>query len=214
MKSGPSLHLEDKALLTDGPIKREHLISIRKGEMAFSPGHDEPDSTIREFIKISGKGKSWECLFLDRDGNECLIYEHRPLECRLLECWDTSALEDVAGQYLLTRADIIEPDNPVNGFIRIHDLKCPVPELEMIRSAMSPGDEGSEALAELTELVNLDLAIRVEAVHKLDLSMPLELFFFGRPIHIMLKAHGLYAVERNGVVQITTRLPDCHHESK
>ena len=208
VKGGPSLHVEDTHLLTNGHIKHEQLITIRKGEMALSPSHEEPEKITQELIKVVGKGKEWECVCYDRDGNRCAIYEHRPLECQVLECWDTSELESIAGQNTLTRADIIEPDNPISEFIRLHDLKCPVPEPHQIRAALSSEEDGPEALEKLTELVQVDLFIRAEAVKKFDMPLSLELFYFGRPIHVMLNAHGLYAVEKDGTLQITATAPE------
>jgi Fe-S-cluster containining protein len=207
VKGGPSLHLEDKELLTNGHIKHEQLITIRKGEMALSPSHEEPETIEKELIKIAGKGKDWECICLDRDGNSCTIYEHRPLECRVLECWDTSELESIAGQNTLTRADIIAPDNPINEFIKLHELKCPVPEPYRIRAALSSEADAPQALAQLTEIVRMDLAIRAEAVRRFDIPLSLELFYFGRPIHVMLNSHGLRTTEKDGIIQITAKAP-------
>lgn len=207
IKGGPSLHLEDKELLEKGHIKLEQLITIRKGEMANSPLQEEPEPIAQELIKIVGKGKEWECTYLKQDEMLCTIYENRPLECRLLECWDTSALENISGQNILTRADIISSDNPINEFIRYHELKCPVPTPEKILMALSSGEESDQALAELTELVQRDLFIRAEAVGRLNISLPLEIFYFGRPIHVMLNAHGLRAIEKDGAIQITKQDP-------
>ena len=203
MQGGPSLHLEDKDLLINGPIKLEHLITIRKGEMAHFALHEEPAPIMQELIKIAGKGKEWECTFLEHDEKLCTIYEHRPLECRLLECWNTSELETVVGQNTLTRGDVIASDNPINEFIRFHELKCPVPAADKILMALSSGEEGQGVLTELTELVRRDLAIRAEAVEKFNIPLPLEMLYFGRPIHIMLNAHGLCAIEKDGIIHIS-----------
>lgn len=202
IKGGPSLHLEDKELLERGHIKLEQLITIRKGEMANSPLQEELEPIVQELIKIVGKGKEWECTYLQPGEMLCTIYENRPLECRLLECWDTSALENVVGQNTLTRADIIPSDNPINEFIRYHELKCPVPPPERIRTALASEEESSQALAELTELVQRDLFVRTQAIERLNLSLPLEIFYFGRPIHVMLNAHGLRAIEKDGTIQV------------
>jgi len=207
IKGGPSLHLEDKDLLTDGHIKLEHLVTIRKGEMAHFPLREEPEPITQEMIKVGGKGKDWECGFWDPDTKLCTIYEHRPLECRLLECWDTSELENVVGKNYLTRADIIAPDDSINEFIQFHELKCPVPAPDKIRMALSPEGEGPDVLAKLTELVHRDLVVRAEAVGSLDIPLPLEIFYFGRPLHIVLNAYGLCATEKDGVIQITKQDP-------
>jgi len=121
----------------------------------------------------------------------------------MLQCWEPSALEEVVGKNTLTRADIIDPNNPVSVLIRFHELKCPVPAPDRIRTALSAEAESPAALAELTELVRMDLAIRAEAVTRLDIPLPLELFYFGRPVHVLLNAHGLSAVEEDGVIQLS-----------
>lgn len=204
-KGGPVLHREDKSLLNGGPIKYEQLISIRKGEMAFLPLHDEPEPTAQELVKISGKGKNWECTFFNRQKNSCAIYDHRPLECRLLQCWETSALEAIVGHNTLARVDIITRDNPVMEFIQHHELECPVPRPDKLHIALSSEPEGLEALAELTELVRKDLAIRADAVMRFNIPLSLELFLFGRPLHTILNVYGLSVIENDGHIQITPR---------
>jgi hypothetical protein len=69
--------------------------------------------------------------------------------------------------------------------------------------ALSSGEEGAKATVELTELVRADLAIRTAAVSRFDIPLPIEIFYFGRPIHIMLKAQGLSVIEKDGIIQIT-----------
>src|SRR4030065_1553251 len=116
-KGGPSLHLEDKKILLAGHIKRESLITIRKGELAFFPLSGRPEPIEKELIKIAGKGKGWVCFFFDEKESSCAIYAHRPLECRLLKCWDTAQLLSVIGKETMTRTDILGEDEPVMRLI-------------------------------------------------------------------------------------------------
>jgi Fe-S-cluster containining protein len=194
-RGGPSLHADDKGLLLEGVIRYEHLISIRKGEMAFHPLEDEPAAIPQELVKLKGKGRLWECMFFSESDKSCSIYERRPLECRLLQCWEPSAVESIAGQGTLTRFELIPNDDPILDYILRHEQECPVPEERTFCLASSPRPEGKEALAELTALVCRDLAIRYDAVRRFDIPLPLELFYFGRPIHTMLGAFGLFATD-------------------
>ena len=116
-KGGPSLHQEDKKILLDGHIKRESLITIRKGELAFFPFSGRPVPIEKELIKIAGKGKGWVCSFYDEKGPSCAIYEHRPLECRLFKCSDTAQLLSVIGKDTMTRADIVSAGDPIMKFV-------------------------------------------------------------------------------------------------
>jgi Fe-S-cluster containining protein len=206
-KGGPSLHPEDKSLLTDGFIKHYHLITIRKGELVLGLLDDDPEPTAQEMVKIGGKGKDWACIFFDGQNNSCSIYEHRPLECRLLQCSETSALEEIAGHNTISRIDLIPSNHPIMGFILNHEKQCPIPDQERFHAAASRSPESEEALAELTKLVRKDLDIRSDAADQFDMPLPLELFLFGRPIHTLLAAYGLAATEISGNITITRMNP-------
>ena len=71
--------------------------------------------------------------------------------------------------------------------------------------ALSSEGEGPKILAKLTELVHRDLVVRAETVGRYDIPLQLEILYFGRPLHIVLKAHGLCAIEKDGVIQITAQ---------
>jgi len=201
-KGGPSLHRDDKNLLQEGFINHEHLIVLRRGEMALLPMDDEPAAISQEVLKVKGKGKDWECLFFRRQDNSCIIYEHRPLECRLFQCREPSAIQSIAARDTLTRFDLIPEDDPIMDYIRHHEKDCPIPEERPFCLASSPGPEGREAVEELTELILRDLAIRDDAIRRFDIPLSLELFYFGRPIHTMLNAFGLCATDDSGRIEL------------
>ena len=189
-KGGPSLHLEDKKILLAGHIERESLITIRKGELAFSPISGRPEPIEKELIKISGKGKGWVCCFYDEKESSCTIYAHRPLECRLLKCWDTAQLLSVIGKDTLARVDILSEDDPIMRFIETHEQECSVRIAEDLISVLLEKNDDPEALAKLTALVHQDLAIRSRAISEFGLCLETELFLFGRPLFKVLSSRG------------------------
>jgi len=189
-KGGPSLHLEDKEILLAGHIERESLITIRRGELAFFPLSERPEPIEKELIKVAGKGKGWVCCFYDEKESCCTIYAHRPLECRLLKCWDTAQLVSVIGKDTMTRADILSEDDPVLRFIEIHEQECSIRMAEDLVSVLLEKDDDQESLAKLTALVHQDLAIRSGAISEFGLSLEAELFLFGRPLFKVLSARG------------------------
>jgi Fe-S-cluster containining protein len=189
-KGGPSLHREDKKILLAGHIERESLITIRKGELAFFPFSERPEPIEKELVKIAGKGKGWVCCFYDEKESSCTIYAHRPLECRLLKCWDTAQLLSVIGKDPLARADILSEDDPIMRVIDTHEQECSVGMAEDLISVLLEKNDDPESLAKLTALVHRDLAIRSRAVSEFGLSLEAELFFFGRPLFKVLSARG------------------------
>jgi len=120
-KGGPVLHRDDINILLGGHINHSHLVTVRKGEPAYSPVSDSIEATDKELVIIKGQGSDWVCHFLDQNDNSCRIYGHRPLECRLQQCWDNQALLEMVGKDTITRHDIINPDDPITEFINIHD---------------------------------------------------------------------------------------------
>jgi len=189
-KGGPSLHLEDKEILLAGHIERESLITIRKGEMVFFPLSGRPEPVEKELIKISGKGKGWVCCFFNEKESSCTIYAHRPLECRLLRCWDTAQLLSVIGKDTLARADILSEDDPILRFIDTHEQKCSIKAAEDLISVLLEKNDDPESLAKLTAMVHQDLAIRSKAISEFGLSLEAELFLFGRPLFKVLSSRG------------------------
>lgn len=202
IKGGPALHYADKKLLLDELLKPDQLVTVRKGEPALFPAAEKPQPALSEFLKIKGKPASWTCIFFEEHEARCLFYEHRPLECSLLKCWDTSDLEKVAGCDLLNRFDIIKPDDPVLAFIKTHEKECSLTLLPQLLAQAEELRSQQQALADLQDLANRDLAVRAQACRKLNCDLDLELFFFGRPVFLILEQCGFTIYERNGLIHL------------
>ena len=200
-KGGPALHDEDKKLLEQKYIDRENLITIRKGEPVFSLEENMVEWTENEIVKLKGTRAEWSCIYYEQEHSSCSNYQHRPLECNLLKCWDTTELEAIAGKRLLNRIDIISENEPVMNYIQRHEKEC---SLIILRKLMTQSQKTFEnnILAELTELVNKDLAIRSEVLADLNLTLDLELFYFGRPVFKILSQFGLIPREINGKINL------------
>ena len=108
--------------------------------------------------------------------SSCTIYKHRPLECRLLKCWDTSDILSITGKDTITRADIISQDNPITEFIARHEKNVQSRTAENLISSVMKKNSDSISLAKLTALVQEDLAIRSKAISEFGLSVETELF--------------------------------------
>ena len=201
MKGGPALHIEDKKLLLQKVINQESLITIRRGEPIFSLEESTPEWAATDIIKLKGKHGEWSCFFYDQNTFSCSIYKQRPLECDLLKCWDTAELETIAGKNLLSRFDIISPDETIIKYIHRHEKVCGLEILGQL-DLKQKGKFSKNTLAELNELVNKDLALRSEAVRNLNLNLDLELFYFGRPLFKILSQFTLIPREVNGTITL------------
>jgi len=191
LKGGPVLHYEDKKILLSGLIGHQHLVTIRKDELAFNPVSDRVESTPRESIKVAWKEKDWSCYLYDEKESACMIYEHRFLECRLLKCWDTSDIVSIIGKNMITRTDIINPGDPILSVIENHERECPYREINDLIFSLPREKDRSKHLAKLTEFVRKDLAIRSYALSELGLQTEFESFIFGRPLFKILSTCGI-----------------------
>jgi Fe-S-cluster containining protein len=191
IRGGPILHQEDKVILLEGHAGHHHLVTLRKGEMAYDPVTKRLERIQKEFIKVSGKDEDWSCIFFREKDSSCEIYKHRFIECRLLKCWDPSDLINIIGKDTLSRADLINPQDPILEVIETHELKCPCDELCRLISLIKRGKDRKKSLASLSELVKRDISIRDYAKNELGLKTKFELFIFGRRFTDILKTHGI-----------------------
>lgn len=185
MNGGPALHTDDKKLIQDGSIPLGHLITIRKGELVHHPLANRLQAVKQELIKINGAGKQWNCRYYDPEQNGCKIYGHRPQACRVLQCWDTEAIEQLIEKDTLNRLDVIEPDNPIYQEVLKHEALFPCPDLEAI--VTSGVDKRSE---DLKQLANQEITFRTSLVKQHQLTLGMELFYFGRPLFQLFSSVG------------------------
>ncbi len=190
-QGGPALHSGDAGLVRSGPLRREHLVTVRRGELALAPLARAPEVVTDEFLKVRGQGRDWCCMFYDHAARACSIYGQRPLACGLLECARPEAVLAIAGRDLLTRFDCMAPDDPLLALAREHEQQCPCPDLARIRTRLRSGKQRRDTLRRLTDLVRQDLAMRARAAARYGLSVELELFCFGRPLFQLLAPLGV-----------------------
>lgn len=197
-QGGPALHGEDRALLDEGVLSFQKLVAVRHHEPSHEPLKNEILPSQSEFLKIRGQSASWTCVFFEPDSNGCSIYRTRPLECRLLFCRDTSSLEAVLGDDLLTRRDLLAADDPVLALLGQLDEDCPYELVNELLAGLR--DQPVEVVEKLTALVRVDLAVREDFLHRYPERQPEEFFLFGRPLFLVLAPYGFQLIEgANGV---------------
>jgi hypothetical protein len=175
----------------EGYAGHQHLVTIRKGERAYNPVSGKADPVPREMVKVIGKETEWTCVFFDEESSSCSIYEHRFLECRLLQCWNLSQILPVIGRNTLSRFDLINPGDPILEVIATHELDCPPGEVENLLLALSNGADRSEIFPRLSALVQKDRVLRSYAIDELGMKREYEPFIFGRRLAKILEDHGL-----------------------
>ncbi len=189
-KGGPSFHIQDRRLIEDGTIHTRYLYTIRKGELVHDnvQGHLKPaDSDI---IKIKGKSPSWECVFFQKRDTSCRIYAHRPLECRLLKCWDTRDIEIVYEKDRLTRRDILAGIEGLWELVAGHEKQC---GHDVINRALQDSDGvfKKQARELIANAIQYDRAIRQLVLENGNVTPDMIDFLFGRPLTVTLRSAGI-----------------------
>jgi len=194
-QGGAALHSQDLPLVRSGSLRFEHLVTVRKGELAYQPLAREASSVEGEFLKLQGKAGSWACLFYAEQTSSCTIYEQRPMACALLDCMAPEALLEVAGKELLTRFDCMGDDDPLRPLVQQQEERCPCPDLSSARKTLQNDSQRPSLLELLTRMVNLDLSLRRKAGAVKALTVAEELFYFGRPLFQLVSPLGVQVQE-------------------
>lgn len=185
-KGGPSFHFEDKDIIEDGLIPAKHLYTIRKGE----PIRDNISERIvyapSDIIKIKGQKNGWTCFYYDEIEKRCAVYKYRPLECKLLKCWDTREIEGIYGKSMLSRKDLFSEVEGLWELVIEYDERCSYKELTGLITKTGSRKRGPLP-EKAAELIEYDNTIRELVITKGNIDPDLLDFLFGRPLSITLK---------------------------
>jgi Fe-S-cluster containining protein len=195
-KGGPALHQEDRERVEQGVIHTRHLYTIRKGEQAKDPVHGGLIRVDGDIIKIKGRGGTWVCRFFDDRTGACQIYADRPLECRLLECWDTTRLAQSYRDGRLSRKDLLAGIKGLWELIEDHGRRCDYDGIRRLLERRSGrGRAGAER--ELAGTVRFDAELRRLMVAQGGLEAEMLDFLLGRPVELVLRLFERNADEVN-----------------
>lgn len=199
-KGGPALHTQDMPLIEKGFLAFEKLITLRKGEFVHDPVLNSIEPVKTEILKIRGIKDLWTCVFYDKTRNGCTTYDHRPLACRTLKCWNTDDILKLAGKDLLSRLDIVKENNPLREKIIEHENLFPCPDLKIISRTITRSSK--QRIKKLERIINKDIAYRVRVIDEFNLTVSQELFYFGRPLFQLLTPLGFIPKETSSGIKL------------
>lgn len=203
-EGGPALHREDLALVQSGKIPLKDLYTIRRGELARDNVKGALQPVSSELVKIKGTGRSWTCHYYHAESKGCTLYADRPLECRVLNCRDTAAIEAIYDQHRLTRKDLLDAVPHLWDLVAEHKRKCDYRVLAELAGRLKEGPDQAAA-DRLSEMIGYDLHLRALITEKGRPDPTLLDFLFGRPLVDTLPGFGLQAHQKGDklVVSLT-----------
>ena len=188
-KGGPSFHMADKALIEKGTIHTRDLYTIRKGEKVRDDVLDRFTAADSDIIKIKGQDKTWTCRFYDTENRTCTIYDQRPLECRVLKCWDTKDIEALYNKERLKREDLLKGIQGLWPLILDHEQRCSYQKLSLVIKDLD-GSFRKSAVSRIMEMVRYDMEIRKLVVEKGNMEAGMTDFLFGRSLTETIGMYG------------------------
>jgi Fe-S-cluster containining protein len=209
LRSSPSLQVSDIFRVTECPIRRSDLYTLRRGELVYDNIQGGLKTAYREIIKVREKKKGGGCIFYDEPGKRCTIYEHRPIQCAAMTCWNEREFMRVYGEPKAERRDIIH-DSDLLRLMEAHEEKCGYARLEGdVRDIETSGEK---AVDKILAVLKFDHDIRVLAPKKLHVDADELDLIFGRPLTETIAMFGLKVVrEPDGSFFLTLPDPSPRH---
>jgi Fe-S-cluster containining protein len=181
-----TLESEDLELFNKDIVKPAHVITIRQGEPVTEEGQISPAK--KEMIKIKEVPDTKTCVFYEKNGSACKIYDNRPKQCKLQECWNPGLSENQEKDWLDRKA-LLQETGQLWDVIQSHENKCSYEEFT--RSMAKMGATKGETVEELLELLRYDHYVREFVQEHFKLEPDTLSFFFGRPLKDVLHLYGL-----------------------
>lgn len=186
--ASPTLHPEDLAILQREIIVFRDLFTLREGEMVHDNVRGLYTTLPHEMIKLK-TDDSGACRFYISSNKACGIYDHRPIQCRELRCWDTEALERRNRMPRITRKELLAGYPSLIRLIASHERRFGLSRLEECVRILR-NDEGGDPHP-LMDLLKYDYAFRAFVRDKMGIPSDETDFLFGRPLMNLLRMHGL-----------------------
>ncbi|HIP40655.1 MAG TPA: YkgJ family cysteine cluster protein [Desulfocapsa sulfexigens] len=204
-KGGAALHSGDLSLLRDKNILLSDLITIRKGEFAYNPVTDTVQATQNEIVKLRGSGREWTCCYYDVNSCGCTIYDHRPLACHALKCWDPDDSLALVESDLLSRNEILADNESMQRLVREFEAACPLPDFAYLFQKMK--NVSTDNIVTLEQSVNSDLEFRDRVVKESAEVSREEMFLFGRPLFQLLQSFGFDVFQSGSHLRLHLQAP-------
>jgi hypothetical protein len=201
VKSSPTLMAADMHLFQDDILHWTEVYTLRRGEKGVSPRTGEVASITEERLKLKEHSGTKYCLYYATNPNRCLIYEHRPQQCREQLCNKSEAELPAPEAGFLTRQDIFGQHPELWALIAAHEERCSIDRLARLLQDL--GEENPAASEALFDMLHFDHYLRQMLLQEWEVPLAALDFLLGRPLPQVLRQFGLKAtMTPEGVFQL------------
>lgn len=193
----PALHKADYELYAQGFLQKHHLLTLRKGEWVFENVQGAFIRLSEEMVRLRAKKENRSCIFFNEEENSCTIYRHRPLECRVMKCWDTREIEKIYNKDRLVRLDLISSNSALGEIITEHERQCSLERIGILIEQIK-AEEDKDASFELAQLIKIDEGWRKALQDNAGADNDTLNFILGRELQKILPLFGLEVIRVQG----------------
>lgn len=205
-EGGPALHVEDMKIIRSGRgPDLTHIVTLRRGEHVYDQLSHRFEPIKDEVLKLKGCQGTWACAFYSNDAAMCTIYEHRPAECRALDCQNPERLTEIYTHQRMNRQDLIPDGHPMLELIDEHDRHCPADEIARLATPAATGDK--DAAETLSHMVRYDDELRRLVPERSGMDPAGMDFFFGRPVRTLLRQFATAVNIETGGKMVFRKIP-------
>lgn len=176
----PALLAREADLVGPGGPFWGQVYAVRIGEPMADLRRGETRPAARERIKLREDRNG--CLFLDPAGG-CRVYEHRPAQCRALECWRPESSLSTEHEPLLDRPTALAGRRVALDYLAAHQARCPADDLIDLSTR---AETDRAARDRLIDQIGFDGHVRRFALEKGDLEADELNLVLGRPLEVVL----------------------------
>jgi Fe-S-cluster containining protein len=186
-KGGPAIHDDDIMDIDSGSIPLTSLYTIRKGELARDNVNAAGGLVClpEEIVKIKSMADANTCINFDDAAKSCAIYDSRPVECRAMECWNTTTIEQLYSKGRTDRNSILKKVSWLLELVETHESKCDFDKIKIMVDKREAGDP--QGTSELVEMINYDVHLRRLVIEKGKIPSEMLDFLFGRPLALIIQ---------------------------
>lgn len=191
LKSSPTLTEADLKLFQDDILTWTEVYTLRRGERGLEPRSGAVTAIAAERLKLKEHSASKNCLFFAANPNRCLIYDHRPQQCREQLCNRSEAELPPADSSFLTRETFFGQHPELWALIAAHEERCAIARLEEALQQLAEKQAG--ASERLFDMLHFDHYLRQLLLTEWEVPAGAMDFLLGRPLTQILRQFGLKA---------------------
>ncbi|MGQ9920417.1 MAG: YkgJ family cysteine cluster protein [Desulfobacca sp.] len=191
LQSSPTLTVADYKLFQEDILGWTEVYTLRRGERGVDPRSGEVKPIPAERLKIKEHAATKNCLFYATNPNRCLIYEHRPQQCREQLCNRREEELPPPATAFLTREAFFGQHPELWALINAHEERCAIARLEQALKQLA--DRQDEASETLFDMLHFDHYLRQLLLTQWEIPAGAMDFLLGRPLTQLLPQLGLKA---------------------